>query len=290
MQAATRMTLGAFLISFSSLFVAVAGVSAASAGFWRMAVGTAVLWLWLRWQGRDMGLPPRQLLALAGAAAFFALDLALWHQSILYVGPGLATLLANLQVFSMPLVAWLLYRERLWLGYGLGALLAVTGLWLQVGAGWEAFSPQYRTGIWLGLGTALAYTGFMLTMKRVQQGNAREETSLNLLWMSAFTAVFLALAALGQGHGLWLPDLRALLVLLAYGALCQVLGWILITGAMPQLPTARIALLLLLQPTFSYVWDVLFLHRPMSTAEVAGTCITLAGIYVGSLKKHAETS
>ncbi len=290
MQAATRMTLGAFLISFSSLFVAVAGVSAASSGFWRMAVGSVVLWLWLRLRGRGVSLPPRQLLALAGAAAFFALDLALWHQSILYVGPGLATLLANLQVFSMPLAAWLLYRERLWLGYGLGAVLAVAGLWLQVGAGWEAFSPQYRTGVWLGLGTALAYTGFMLTMKRVQQGNAREETAVNLLWMSVFTALFLAAAALWQGHSLWLPDLRAMLVLLAYGALCQVLGWMLITGAMPALPTARIALLLLLQPTFSYVWDVLFLRRAMTTVELAGVCITLAGIYVGSLKRQPASS
>ncbi len=290
MQASTRMTLGAFLISFSSLFVAVAGVPAASSGFWRMAIGSAVLLGWLAWSRTPLRLPGRQVANLALAAAFFALDLALWHQSILYVGPGLATLLANLQVFAMPLAAWLFYRERLWGGYFIGALLAVAGLWLQIGQGWGDFSGQYRLGIWLGLGTALAYTGFMLTMKRVQQGNDREETRINLLWMSAFSAGFLGLAAMLEGQPLALPDLRALLVLLAYGSLCQVLGWVLITGAMPRLPTARIALLLLLQPTFSYVWDVLFLQRPMSASEVAGVCITLAGIYIGSLKKHAETS
>ncbi len=290
MQASSRMTLGAFLISFSSLFVAIAGVSAATSGFWRMAIGAAVLLGWLFISRSPIRLPWRQGGALALAAFFFALDLSLWHQSILYVGPGLATLLANFQVFVMPLVAWALYREHLWPGYFIGALLAVAGLWLQVGQGWADFNADYRLGIWLGLGTALAYTAFMLTMKRVQQGNAREETRANLFWMSLFAAGFLGLAAGQEGQPLALPDLRAWVVMLAYGSLCQVLGWVLITGAMPRLPTARIALLLLLQPTFSYVWDVLFLHRPMSMGEVIGVCITLAGIYIGSVKKHAETS
>ena len=281
MKATSRMTLGAFLISFSSLFVALAGISAASAGFWRMAVGSAVLLAWLLWRRISIRLPARQLAWLALAAACFALDLALWHQSILYVGPGLATLLANLQVFTLPLAAWLLLRERLWRNYFLGAVLAVAGLWLQIGLNWTLFSQEYRLGILLGLGTAVAYTAFMLTLKQVQQRNGREETLVNLFWVSLLTTLPLGWLGLGGEDGLALPDGRAWLMMIAYGTLCQVLGWALITGAMPRLPAARIALLLLLQPTFSYVWDVLWLQRSLSVTEITGVALTLTGIYLG---------
>ena len=37
---------------------------------------------------------------------FFGVDLLLWHRSIKDVGAGLATVLANIQVVLVPLVAW----------------------------------------------------------------------------------------------------------------------------------------------------------------------------------------
>ncbi|MDH3433815.1 MAG: EamA/RhaT family transporter, partial [Gammaproteobacteria bacterium] len=41
-------------------------------------------------------------------------------------------------------------------------------------------------------------------------------------------------------------------------------------------------LALLLQPTLSFVWDVLFFARPMSLTELAGAAIALFAIYLGS--------
>ena len=43
---------------------------------------------------------------------FFAADLILWHNSIDDVGAGLATVLANIQVVLVPLVAWAVLAER----------------------------------------------------------------------------------------------------------------------------------------------------------------------------------
>ena len=43
---------------------------------------------------------------------FFAADLILWHHSIADVGAGLATVLANIQVVLVPLVAWAVLAER----------------------------------------------------------------------------------------------------------------------------------------------------------------------------------
>ena len=47
-----------------------------------------------------------------GAGVFFAADLILWHHSIDDVGAGLATVLANIQVVVVPLVAWAVLSER----------------------------------------------------------------------------------------------------------------------------------------------------------------------------------
>ena len=48
--------------------------------------------------------------------------------------------------------------------------------------------------------------------------------------------------------------------------------------------TTEAGLALLLQPTLSFVWDVLFFGRPMQAIEIAGAAIALVAIYLGSRK------
>lgn len=289
MKPVWHMSLGAFLISFSSLFVAIAGVSAESSAFYRMFFGSLILVAWLILRKSPWRVSGYSFFMLALASAFFALDLSLWHQSILYVGPGLATLLANLQVFVMPVIGMMLFAETLRAQYFIGAALAIVGLWFQIGYQWSQFSETYQLGILLGVLTALAYTGFMLTLKRVQLRAPNESAMTHLAWISLFTSLFLALSLQTQGQSWTLPNIQALLVLLAYGGLCQVLGWWMITRSMPYLATTSIALMLLLQPTFSYVWDILFLQRPITLIEILGVLLTLTGIYLGMTGKQTAT-
>ena len=46
------------------------------------------------------------------AGVFFAVDLVLFHESILLMGVGLATVMSNLQVVFVLFVAWLVWAER----------------------------------------------------------------------------------------------------------------------------------------------------------------------------------
>ena len=46
------------------------------------------------------------------AGIFFAGDLIFWHHAIEFVGAGLATVLGNLQVIVVGLVAWVVFGER----------------------------------------------------------------------------------------------------------------------------------------------------------------------------------
>jgi len=65
----------------------------------------------LVWRGERPALGRAMPWVLAAAAAF-ALDLVFWHRSILAVGTGLATLLANFQVFLVAIASVALFGER----------------------------------------------------------------------------------------------------------------------------------------------------------------------------------
>ena len=46
------------------------------------------------------------------AGLFLAVDLVLWNHAIADVGAGVATVLGNLQVLFVTVVAWAVLRER----------------------------------------------------------------------------------------------------------------------------------------------------------------------------------
>src|SRR5690242_14719766 len=105
--------LGAIAIAFSSILVRLSHASPSTAAIFRCAYALPVLgllaWLEDRRFGRRSWRERR--LALA-AGVFFAADLILWHHSIGDVGAGLATVLANVQVVLVPLVAWAVLSEK----------------------------------------------------------------------------------------------------------------------------------------------------------------------------------
>ena len=70
--------------------------------------------------------------------------------------------------------------------------------------------------------------------------------------------------------------------LVCYGILSHCIGWMFIASSLPHVSTIEAGLSLLLQPTLSFVWDVLFFARPMTATELAGAAIALFAIYLGS--------
>src|SRR5437764_14976101 len=105
--------LGAVAIAFSSILVRLSHASPSTAAIFRCAYALPVLGL-LAWR-EDRSLGPRswaeRRLAVA-SGVFFAADLILWHHSIADIGAGLATVLANIQVVLVPLVAWMWLAEK----------------------------------------------------------------------------------------------------------------------------------------------------------------------------------
>ena len=103
------------------------------------------------------------------------------------------------------------------------------------------------------------------------------------------TAAILGLSAVLEGQSLAIPTLDDAAWLVAYGILSQCLGWLFIASSLPHVSTTEAGLALLLQPTLSFVWDVLFFARSMSATELIGAAIALTAIYLGSRPPSKES-
>lgn len=277
---AIHTTAGAIMISFSGVWVVLAHVEAMTSAFYRVLFGGLFLLVAalrhreIKWCGfRHMGL-------VVVCSSFFALDLFFYHLSILYIGPGLATIIGNFQVFLLT-AAGLFLGEKMQLRFLLSLPLAFGGLLLIVGIDWGQMGGTYSIGIAAAFATALSYAGFLLTLRRLQADQMGLSVFFCLTLVSLATSLLLGAEMFRSGRSFAIPDLQSWAVLLLLGVLSQGVGWILITNALPRIRASVAGLILLLQPALAFVWDVLFFQRPTSLVNWVGAAVAVMAIYMG---------
>src|SRR6185312_12486087 len=252
-----QLVLGAIAISFSAVVVKLVHVPPTESGFYRVFFGGVILLGVVLWRREHPRLDSSSWGKLLLAGLFFALDLFLWHRSILYIGPGIATLLANFQVFVMAAVGVLFLKERLSLFQWLGIIMAII--------------------------SAVAYAGYLLALRSTRGATGGSSYSAIAI-TSLASAAILAVSLTVEGQSFAIPTWADGGWLLLYGLVPQVLGWVLISHSMHKVGASQVGLVLLLQPACAFIWDSLFFGRHFTALELAGAGITLAAIYLGSLK------
>ena len=273
--------LGACCIAFSGPLVRLADVPPSSAALYRCLLAVPVLALLASREDRALGrLPMRTRSTAALAGAFFACDLVLWHHTIDAVGAGLATVLGNLQVLVVGVVAWWLLGERPHAGLVAAVPVLLLGVTLVSGAlGGQTYGRDPRLGVLLGLATSVAYAGFLLVLRSGTQDLRR--LAGPLLWASASAAASAALigAALGE---LAVPDAGSLAWLVLLALTAQVCGWLLITSSLPRLPATLTSVLLLAQPAGAMAVSAVVLDEAPTVVQLAGAAAILAGVVLAT--------
>lgn len=274
--------MGAFMISFSPVFVSLVNVSPTTSGFYRVFFGGVALTTFIFLSGRRLSFNKSIWIALVFSAVFFTADLWFWHRSILYVGPGLSTLLANFQVFFMLLASIMLFKQQPTKMQIIAIPIALLGLLAIVGIDWNQLHSDYRLGVIFGLLTAVSYTGYMLFMRQAQIDSKHVLPVREIAIMSLLVALSLGVIAQMEGESLAINSLQDLSLLLAYGLFSHATGLILIASALAKVTTAEVGIVLLLQPSLSFIWDVLLFNRSFTLVEFIGVSMVLVAIYMSS--------
>lgn len=269
---------GALAISFSAILYALAEVSPITGAFYRTLYALPVLVIiWWARRDRDRRSRAKRLVAF-GAGLLLGLDVVVWHISIEYIGAGLSTLIANAQVIVVAVVAWLFMGERPSRQIFLAIPVVLFGVALVSGLGrGDAFGSNPLLGTLLALVSAVFYAAFILG---IRSSNDIQAPSAGPLMEATAGAALAALimGMIGGGGIQFAPSWPAHGWLLALALSSQVAGWLLISYALPRLPAAETATIILLQPVLTMVWGVLIFGEQPSAIQLVGAGLVLAGV------------
>lgn len=281
--------LGALTIAFSAVLVRLAEVAPSTAAVFRCAYAVPVLYLLARAEDRRFGPRPardRRLAAVAGV--FFAIDLVAWHHAIDDVGAGLATVLGNLQVAFVPLIAWAVLREHpsrrvlATLPLMVGGIVLISGA-LESGA----YGDRPAAGVVFGVVTGLSYAGFILVLR--QGGQDLRRPAGPLFDATGVAAVGSLLIGAAWGDLDLAPSWPAHGWLLLLALTSQVVGWLLISSSLPRLPAALTSIILTVQPVGSVILGVIIFSESPSLLQLVGVAAILAGLVLTSRRRAGTT-
>lgn len=277
---AWTMAIGALSVSGSAILLDLAHTSPGTASFYRCALALPVLLVLAAAERRRAGAFPRPRYGLAlFAGALFAGDMLLWTQAIGEIGAGLSTVLVNVQVVLVPLLAWVVDREPVprrflwWLPVLLVGVVLTGGVF---GPGGSVGSDPPRGTVHAVL-AAVCYSGFLYLLRHGGHAGPVRQT---------YTAVVASAAVVSLAMGLlWYgfdptPGWRALGWLLAVAACSQVVGWLLVAAASPRLASHVGAVLLLLTPVGAVALGAVVLGERPTPLQLAGCLLILISAYV----------
>jgi drug/metabolite transporter (DMT)-like permease len=253
--------------------------------FYRLLIGGLSLLLVAIFKKEKFWLGWHPFLLALSAGTAFSFDLFFWHRSILYVGPGVATILANFQVFTLAIIGILFLKERPSLKLLLSIPLAFIGLLLIVGINVKSMPTSYRMGILYGLLTAGCYTAVTLILHRSRRISKQLSPTANMAMICLFGAFVGSFEVWLSGESFAVKNVNDLILLIAYGIICSGVGWSLITKGLTTVSASAAGLALVLQPTCAFVWDMLFFNRPTTIIQICGAVLTLSAIYFGAITR-----
>jgi drug/metabolite transporter (DMT)-like permease len=213
------------------------------------------------------------------AGLFWAVNLVLWIHAIADVGAGVATVLGNLQVLFVAAFAWALLRERPDRRYRVTLPVVLLGVVMVSGltrGGGTGLHPA--AGVAYGAATSAAYACMLLILRQTA-GRARHVAGQLFDATAGAAAGSLLLGLAFGGLQLAIPW-RSLGWLLVLVLICGIVGWLLITAALPRLPAALSSLLLLLEPAGAMLLAAIVLGQRPSLIQIAGAVLVCGGVLI----------
>ncbi|WP_374950560.1 DMT family transporter [Mucilaginibacter sp.] len=273
------LAIGILCISFSPIFVKLAGTSPLGAAFYRVFVAWLCLLPYCIVKGK-LKISRRQLAYSVIAGIIFAADIAVWNMSLLKIGATVSTLIANLAPVWVGLMSLIFFKKRSGKLFWIGTAVALAGMVVLVGYR-QILQLEFNGGILLAVLASLFYACYLMITKNIMAGI---DVFSFMFYSMLSSGVFLLLINTFMGGNIVDFPLRVWLCFIGMGLLCQLLGWLTINYSIRYLEGTKVAITLLSQTVFAGLLAACFLGEKLEAKELIGSAIVLAGIAITFLK------
>src|SRR5262245_36975982 len=283
-KAYLALAVGILCIAWSAIFVRWTSVPGATSAFYRLLIPAIILLpTWLL-PAKSAKLTARSYAVIAIGGLFFALDLAFYNTSILQTNAANATLLGNNTPIVVGLLSWLLFKKRPNLSFWIGLALAVCGALVIVSSDLSRHA-KFGSGDVMALVAAACFAVYLIATEQIRaHTNTLEFLRLAIL----SSTIFMFLFAIALRVPLTIPDRRSFLALLGLGLISQLGGYLALTYALGHLPATVTSVSLLSQGPLTAILAALLLGEPLTTAQIVGGALVLAGVGLANRLRHPE--
>lgn len=271
----------AVALALVPVFVRISEVGPIATAFYRFFLSFPFLMTWMIYdQLRVPNLRSpatfKEYFLILGAGAFLALDITLWHWSIMYTTVINATLLNNLTTIFVALGSWLFLKHPINKPAKQGIFLALLGSIILVGYNFKV-DIDHLWGDFLALISAFFFTAFIITIKELRR-HFRSPTIL--AWGALPTMYILAIIAYFSGENFFPATSYGWLPLLGMAFLVHIMGQGLMTYSMGHISATLSSLIVGLSPVFAAFFAWLLFGENLTWVQGLGAAIVLSGIYI----------
>lgn len=276
-----KLHISIFLAGFTGIFGKLIQLSEGPLVWYRMFMASVLFFGYLFVSGKLPRIPAREACKICGVGALIALHWMFFYGSIKYANVSIAVVCFALTGFFTAILEPVLSRAKISLREVLFSLFTVAGIVLIF-----HFDVRYRTGIILGVISAVFAALFTIAMRRVGK---RHDSATMLLFQMTGGLAFLTLAApayLAFFPGIPLvPGGMDLLCLFLLSSLCT-LGMVLLQiQALRTISAFTVNLSFNLEPVYSIFLAMIFLGEASEVAPsfFAGLALIFASVLLQTL-------
>jgi drug/metabolite transporter (DMT)-like permease len=210
------------------------------------------------------------------AGVFTAFDLGLWTASLAYTTASNATLLGNTSPLWVALGAWLIFKQKLSVGFWRGLFIALMGAVLIMGTDF-IMHPRFGIGDMMALCTGFFYGGYFLF---TQKSRTTFDPVVHIFFAGVGASLTLFVINMFMGYPFLGFDRNTWLVFLASALVSQVIGYMSLAYALGHLPASVVSPTMILQPVVTTLLAIPLLAEIPTPWQGLGGAIALVGIYL----------
>jgi drug/metabolite transporter (DMT)-like permease len=285
MNPRVSLIIGILCISFSPIFVKLAGVSPIGSAFYRVFVAWVCLAPFCVFK-KKLAVKKRQLIISIVAGMVFALDIAVWNISLLKISATVSTLIANLAPVWVGLMSFLILKKKSGLLFWVGTVIAIIGMIVLVGYQ-HILHLELNTGILLAVLASFFYATYIMITKNIMAGI---DVFTFMFYSMLSSSIFLLLINGYMHNDIIHLSPKVWLCFIGMGLICQLAGWLTINYSLRYLESTKVSIALLSQTVFAGLLAAFLLDERLGFNEVLGSVIVLGGIAVTFLRPRNQAN